>query len=58
MAWSYEDHRTFARKYIKRRLDEGRNDAIEELSAYLADWMYTKERFKKIFDDERSAVPT
>lgn len=50
-----DELRKFAKKYIKKRLDEGREDAIEELSAYLADWMHTRERFKHLsakFKDE------
>ena len=47
------DYRDFAKRYIIKRLDENRNDAIEELSAYLANWLHLQEIGKKFFDDIR-----
>jgi len=48
------DYRDFARAYIQRRLEENKRDGIEELSAYLADWLSLRDRFKKLFkgDDD------
>ena len=40
--------RAFARKYIERRLSEGREDAIEELSAYLADWLTLRQTIQDL----------
>jgi len=36
---SREDFRLFAKGYIQRRLAEDKRDAINELSAYLGDWL-------------------
>lgn len=40
--------RRFARNYITKRLNEGRNDAIEELSAYLADWLTMRQSIQDL----------
>ena len=48
-----EDYRAFAKKYIKQRLSEGERDAIEELSAYLGDWMHTRKLIKEITWDKQ-----
>ena len=37
--WSHEQYRAFAKRYVVRRLLENEDDAIEELSAYLGDWL-------------------
>lgn len=45
-----EDYRGFAKAYIQRRLAENKRDAIEELSAYLGNWMWVKQRMKKALE--------
>jgi len=44
-----EEYRSFAKQYISRRLKENKNDAIEELSAYVGNWMWMNRRARQFF---------
>ena len=46
---SAEGCRTFAKRYIERRLKEDHRDAVEELSAYLGDWLYWRSKARQAF---------
>lgn len=62
---SEEYLRASAKRYITKRLREGsREDVIEELSAYLGAWMYSRQKVRQWLDsngvrllDERSNRP-
>lgn len=45
--WTESEYRDFARSYIRKRLAEGEQDAVEEMAAYLAQWLLMQDRLKE-----------
>ncbi len=52
LEWTQEQYRDFARRYITERFAEDEVDTIEEMSAYISDWMLMRDRMKRILGEE------
>lgn len=60
MQWTQQQYQDFAKRYITKRLSEGKHDAIEEMSAYLGIWMWQNDRAKEVlreFDEAQARSP-
>ncbi len=55
--WTDQQYREFARAYFEKRIAEAgtnaeRRDVLEELSAYVGDWMRMRDRMEHILGEQ------